>query len=75
MTGTRQTERPASPLRTLLDGYGSLTLDPSPKLRQVREEMSRPPEEAIKSAWISVGRALLEAMRLIFSKPGAGRSS
>jgi hypothetical protein len=75
MAGTQQREKPAGTWRTLLGGYDSLTLDPSPRLRRVREEMSRPPEEAMQSAWKMVGRALLEAMRTISPKSGAGRSS
>jgi hypothetical protein len=65
MTVTRtRKDRPASEAyRALLDGYRSLSLDPSPRLRQIREDMSRPPEEAIESAWKVVGRALLKAMR------------
>jgi hypothetical protein len=72
MTGTHQKERP-SPLATLADGYRSLTLDPSPRLRQIREQMSRPPEEAIENAWKMVGRALLKAMRMIVVTPGNSR--
>lgn len=65
MAGTQQKEKSAGAWQTLLDGYDSLTLDPSPALRRVREEMSRPPEEAIQSAWKEVGSALLEAMRAV----------
>lgn len=64
MTRTHQKETP-SLLATLADGYRSLTLDPSPRLRQIREQMSRPPEEAIADAWKMVGRALRNAMRTV----------
>lgn len=49
----------------LLEGFDSLTLDPSPRLRRVREEMSRTPEAGIESAWKAVGEAMTEAMRSI----------
>jgi hypothetical protein len=72
MTGTHQKETP-SPLATLADGYRSLTLDPSPRLRLIREQMSRSPEEAIENAWTMVGRALLKAMRMIAVKTSSDR--
>lgn len=65
MAGMRQTETPPEAWRTLLAGYRSLTLDPSPSLRRTRLEMSRPAEEAMRSAWRSVGRAVLETVRAV----------
>lgn len=65
-----QTEQ-ESPLATLLDGYNSLRLDPSARLRLIRQEMSRPPEEAIEGAWRIVGRAFLKAMRMSVQSLGA----
>lgn len=47
----------------LMSGYDSLTLDPSPRLRNLREETFRPSEAAMENAWKGVGSALLSAMR------------
>ena len=64
--GTAPDTRKAPRRRSrLLEGFDSLTLDPSPRLRRVREEMSRPPEAAIENAWKSVGEAMTEAIRSI----------
>jgi hypothetical protein len=64
MAGTHEKPTPDH-LTTLLEGYRSLTLDPSPRLRQIREGMSRPPEAAIENAWQMVGKAILRAMRSV----------
>lgn len=53
---------PRRPSR-LLEGFDSLTLDPSPRLRRLRMEMSRPPEAGLESAWKTVGEAMAEAVR------------
>jgi hypothetical protein len=46
----------------LMSGFDSLTLDPSPRLRRVRNEMSRPRDAAIADVWKSVARAMGEDM-------------
>jgi hypothetical protein len=53
--------------RRIAKGFGYLTLDPSPKLRKMREEqqkMTADPTESIRRAWQSVGAAISEALRV-----------
>lgn len=57
----------------LMNGFDSLTLDPSPRLSHAREEMSRPREAAIAEVWKSVGKALGEAILSVGSTLRADR--
>jgi hypothetical protein len=50
-----------------MKGFDYLTLDPSPRLRKIREEQrkrSADPTEVVRQAWLSVGAALAEAFRM-----------
>lgn len=73
MAGTQEKEKAAGIWRSLLEGYDSLTLDPSPSLRRTREALSRTPESGMESAWKTVGRALVQAMRSVSSTFGPRR--
>ena len=47
-------------------GFSYLTLDPSPRLRRVREaqeKAAKDPTEVIREAWSTVGTALREALQ------------
>jgi len=46
----------------LVTGFDSLTLDPSPRLRRVREEMTQEEPTSLEEAWRSVGRAFVTAI-------------
>jgi hypothetical protein len=59
----------------LTAGYDTLTLDPSPTLRQMQQELSQPSERIIQSAWTSVGSALVGAMKTAAQALRAGQSS
>jgi hypothetical protein len=55
------------PRQRVLRGFGYLTLDPSPRLRRLRDEQatSRPePGEVVKQAWLSVGAAIRQALEI-----------
>jgi hypothetical protein len=65
MAAAPETKKTRKPRSRLMTGFDGLTLDPSPRLRRVREEMSRPPEAGIESAWKSVGEAMAESIRSI----------
>jgi hypothetical protein len=48
-------------------GFDYLTLDPSPRLRKMREEQRKrtaDPTEVVRQAWLSVGAAIAEAFRV-----------
>jgi hypothetical protein len=47
----------------LAKGFDSLTLDPSPRLRQARKR--RRSYRTMEQAWQEVGKALAEAIRLV----------
>lgn len=44
-------------------GIGSLTLDPSPRLKKLREETES--KEPVREIWTSVRRALIEGARTV----------
>jgi hypothetical protein len=46
----------------LMAGFDSLTLDPSPRLRQTRLRMAREGSATMGEAWKSTGQALVAAM-------------
>jgi hypothetical protein len=52
-------------------GFSYLTLDPSPRLRRLREAQERAakdPAEVIREAWLTVGTAIREALQMTRSK-------
>jgi hypothetical protein len=52
-------------------GFDYLTLDPSPRLRKMREaqeKAARDPAEVIREAWLTVGTAIREALQVARSK-------
>lgn len=52
----------------ILGGFDYLTLDPSPRLRKMREEHEKrttDPATVIRDAWMQVGTAIAEAFRTI----------
>jgi hypothetical protein len=59
MATTRRSRKRRS---ILSQGYDSLTLDPSPRLRRTRRELFPPSETALASAWKSVASAMTEAV-------------
>jgi hypothetical protein len=69
------TEKTSRLWSRLSAGYDSLTLDPSPTLRQMQQDLSRPSDRTIRSAWTSVGSALAAAMRTAVQALRAGQSS
>lgn len=69
------TEKASRLWSRLTGGYDSLTLDPSPTLRQLQRELSRPSEKAMQGAWTSVGSALAGAMRTAAQALRAGQSN
>jgi hypothetical protein len=51
----------------IMRGFDYLTLDPSPRLRKMREEQqkaAKDPVQVIREAWLSVGAAIREALHL-----------
>jgi hypothetical protein len=51
-----------------MKGFDYLTLDPSPRLRKMREEQAKrttDPTEVVRQAWLSVGAAIAESFRTI----------
>jgi len=57
--------------RRVTRGFDYLTLDPSPRLRRMREsqeERAKDPAEMIREAWSSVGAAIREASRIILAR-------
>jgi hypothetical protein len=46
----------------LADGFDSLTLDPSPRLRRTRQQMARQSHSTMGNAWKNTGQALVAAM-------------
>lgn len=61
MATTTRTPKP-SRQPDLLTGFDSLTLDPSPRLRRKRRELSRQNQATFQDAWITVGEVLYEVM-------------
>jgi hypothetical protein len=69
--GTTQHQRrpeklPAAGER-ILKGFSYLTLDPSPRLRKLREEQENrktDPTEVVRQAWQKVGAAIADAFRI-----------
>lgn len=59
--GTART-RAVSRWPDLLTGFDSLTLDPSPRLRRARQNLTGQHQDPVAAAWRDVGRALADAM-------------
>ena len=60
-------EKLPTPGQRLAKGFGYLTLDPSPRLRRMREEQEKntqDPAEVVRQAWLSVGAAIREALQI-----------
>jgi hypothetical protein len=61
--------------KRLLRGFDYLTLDPSPRLRKMREDQQRAakePAQLIAEAWLNVGQAIqgtLQAIEAGMSSP------
>jgi hypothetical protein len=47
-------------------GFSYLTLNPAPRLREVRERLGR--HDAFTEAWRTVGRAIREALEIVGQK-------
>jgi hypothetical protein len=75
MRTVRDQEETARLWSRLTAGYSSLTLDPSPNLRQMHRELSPHSKTVMQSAWTSVGSALVSAMRSAAQGLRADRSS
>lgn len=56
-----KTSRSNRPLSRLMKGFDSLTLDPSPSLKELRKEIES--SNTVAEAWIATGKALADAMR------------
>lgn len=71
MATTQRGPRPENPptaAQQIAKGFGYLTLDPSPRLRRMREDLEKStpdPAEAVRQAWLRVGAAITEAMRIV----------
>jgi len=55
----------------MTSGFRYLTLDPSPRLRKMREAQERAakdPTEVIREAWLTVGAAIRGALQITRSK-------
>ncbi len=52
-----------TPAERLTRGFSYLTLDPSARLRRLRENQAT--EDTLAQAWIMVGNAIREAIRII----------
>ncbi len=51
----------------MMKGFRYLTLDPSPRLRKMREDQQRAvkgPAQVIAEAWLNVGEAIKEALQV-----------
>jgi hypothetical protein len=59
-------EKPPAVRERMTRGFDYLTLDPSPRLRKLRDEQGEKPEpaEVIRQAWQSVGAAIAKAFRI-----------
>ena len=62
----QRAEKPAEDRTPLARGFDYLTLDPSPRLRKMREE--RRQRDPFAEAWKSVGEAIAEAIRIVATK-------
>jgi hypothetical protein len=61
-------EKPPTAAERIMKGFDYLTLDPSPRLRKMRDEQKKrtvDPTEVVRQAWLSVGAAMAEAFRII----------
>jgi hypothetical protein len=61
-------EKPPTAGQQIVKGFDYLTLDPSPRLRRMREELGKStpdPAEVVRKAWLTVGAAITEALRII----------
>jgi hypothetical protein len=50
----------------MMRGFSYLTLDPSPRLRKMREDQQRAakePAQVIAEAWLNVGQAIKESLQ------------
>jgi hypothetical protein len=66
--GRPRPERPSTAGQQIVKGFDYLTLNPSPRLRRVREELGESasdPAEVVRRAWLSVGAAIMEALQTI----------
>jgi hypothetical protein len=63
-----EAEKRESLVRALDKGFDSLTLDPSPHLRQVRRSLAARNSTTFEQAWRDVGRAIADAMRSRFTR-------
>lgn len=60
--------KPTAQGQMMLRGFRYLTLDPSPRLRKLREDQQRAtkdPAQLVAEAWLSVGEAIRVALRSI----------
>jgi len=59
-----------------MKGFDYLTLDPSPRLRKMRNEQQQrvaDPAQILRQAWLSVGAAMTEALRITREKLSPSR--
>jgi len=59
------------PRRRAMEGFKYLTLDPSPRLRKMREaqqKMTSDPTDVVRRAWQSVGAAITAAARVVSTR-------
>ena len=59
-------DQPTKDRTPLQKGFDYLTLDPSPRLRKMREE--RRQSDPLTDGWKSVGEAIAEAIRIVARK-------
>jgi hypothetical protein len=59
-------DQPTRDRTPLQKGFDYLTLDPSPRLRKMRED--RRQRDPFAEAWKSVGEAIAEAIRIVAKK-------
>ena len=62
MATETKTPKAARRKSRLVTGFDSLTLDPSPRLKRVREEMTQEEPASLEEAWRSVARAFVTAI-------------
>lgn len=71
--GMTQQRLAAKPIvrEQMMKGFSYLTLDPSPRLRKIREDQQRrakDPAQVIAEAWLRVGEAIREALQVTRAK-------
>lgn len=65
-SGPSPQTKPAASKR-LTRGFDYVTLDPSPRLRKMREKQekaAKDPTEVIRAAWMCVGAAIRDALQI-----------